>query len=230
MLLLEETERAALWRQLTETIENHINRVSELPVAPEIDVAEIRSRLAFFDFAEPLAPLAALDFAARNLREFQVHTPHPSYFGLFNPAPTAMGIAADALVAAFNPQLAAWSHSPFASEVEQHLIRAFAARFGYDALNADGTFCTGGAEANHTALIAALVRHFPNFENEGLRGLEKQPVFYVSSQSHHSLVKAARFCGLGTNAVREIKTDERFRMDVDDLVVAQLKERASSSL
>ena len=35
-----------------------------------------------------------------------------------------MGIAADALVAAFNPQLAAWSHSPFAAEVEQHLVRA----------------------------------------------------------------------------------------------------------
>lgn len=217
MLLLEENERAVLWRQLTETIENHINRVSELPVAPEIDAAEIRLRLASFDFTEPLAPLDALDFAVKNLTEFQVHTTHPRYFGLFNPAPTTMGIAADALVAAFNPQLAAWSHSPFAAEVEQHLIRAFAVRFGYDALNADGTFCTGGAEANHTALIAALVRHFPNFENEGLRGLEKQPVFYVSSQSHHSLVKAARFCGLGTDAVREIKTDAQFRMSVDDL-------------
>ncbi len=228
MLLLEETERAALWRQLTATIENHINRVSELPVAPEIDAVEIRSRLSTFDFAEPLTPLAALDFAAQNLREFQVHTPHPRYFGLFNPAPATMGIAADALVAAFNPQLAAWSHSPFAAEVEQHLIRAFAVRFGYDAETADGTFCTGGAEANHTALIAALVRHFPNFENEGLRGLEKQPVFYVSSQSHHSLVKAARFCGLGTDAVREIKTDAQFRMSVDDLAEQIERDRADN--
>lgn len=228
MLLLEETERAALWRQLTATIENHINRVSELPVAPEIDAVEIRSRLSTFDFAEPLTPLAALDFAAQNLREFQVHTPHPRYFGLFNPAPTTMGIAADALVAAFNPQLAAWSHSPFAAEVEQHLIRAFAVRFGYDAETADGTFCTGGAEANHTALIAALVRHFPNFENEGLRGLEKQPVFYVSSQSHHSLVKAARFCGLGTDAVREIKTDAQFRMSIDDLAEQIERDRADN--
>jgi len=227
MLLLEENERAALWKQLTATIENHINQVSELPVAPKIDAAEIRLRLSTFDFAEPLAPLEALDFAARNLREFQVHTPHLRYFGLFNPAPTAMGITADALVAAFNPQLAAWSHSPFAAEVEQHLIRAFAARFGYDALNADGTFCSGGAEANHTALIAALVARFPKFADAGLRGLDKQPVFYVSSQTHHSFVKAARFCGLGTNAVREIKTDARFRMDVDDLTNQIAQDRAN---
>ncbi|MBA4185534.1 MAG: pyridoxal-dependent decarboxylase, partial [Acidobacteria bacterium] len=144
--MLDEIERADLWRQLTTTIENYINQVAELPVAPEIDLAAIRSRLEPFDFAKPHSSLATLNFAVDNLREFQVHTPHPRYFGLFNPAPTTMGIVADALVASFNPQLAAWSHSPFASEVERHLIRVFAARFGYDAETADGTFCSGGAE------------------------------------------------------------------------------------
>lgn len=217
MLSLDENERAELWRQLTATIEDYFNQVAELPVAPPIDLSEIRARLDKFNFNQAVAPSTALDFAADNLREFQVHTPHPHYFGLFNPAPTAMGIAADALVAAFNPQLAAWSHNPFASEVERHLIQAFSARFGYDAAEADGTFCSGGAEANHTALICALVRKFPQFAEKGLRSLEKQPVFYVSAQSHHSFVKAARFCGLGTDAVREIKTDAEFRISVDDL-------------
>ncbi len=217
MFLLDEIERADLWRQLTTTIENYINQVAELPVAPEIDLAAIRSRLEPFDFAKPHSSLATLNFAVDNLREFQVHTPHPRYFGLFNPAPTTMGIVADALVASFNPQLAAWSHSPFASEVERHLIRVFAARFGYDAETADGTFCSGGAEANHTALICALTQKFPRFAENGLRGLSKQPVLYVSSQSHHSFVKAARFCGLGTDSVREIEIDANFCMSADDL-------------
>lgn len=217
MLLLDETKRAELWRHLTQTIEDYINQVSELPVAPTVDLNEIRSRLSFFDFNQRMEPLAAAQFAADNLREFQVHTPHPRYFGLFNPAPTAMGIAADFLVAAFNPQMAAWSHNPFASEVERHLVLAFSERFGYDIETADGTFCSGGAEANHTALICALVEKFPEFAEKGLRGLEKQPVFYVSSQSHHSFVKAARFCGLGTDAVREIETDAEFKMNAGDL-------------
>lgn len=217
MLLLDKEERTELWRQLTITIEEHIAQVEDLPVAPKADVAEIRARLTAFDFKEPHAPHAALEFAADSLRAFQVHTTHPRYFGLFNPAPTTMGIAADALVAAFNPQLAAWSHSPFAAEVERHLIQAFAVRFGYEIKEADGTFCSGGAEANHTALLAALVARFPNFADEGLRGLTQQPVFYVSSQTHHSLTKAARFCGLGTNAIRTVNTDANFRMCVDDL-------------
>ncbi|MCP9495050.1 MAG: aminotransferase class V-fold PLP-dependent enzyme [Pyrinomonadaceae bacterium MAG19_C2-C3] len=217
MLLLDDKNRAELWQTLTAEVENHLQQVEKLAVAPKTNVAEIRSRLAPIDFEKPLAPLFALDFAVKNLTEFQVHTTHPRYFGLFNPAPTAMSIAADTLVAAFNPQLAAWSHSPFAAEVERHLIRAFAVRFGYDEATADGTFCSGGAEANHTALVAALVHHFPMFESEGLRGLKKQPVFYVSPESHHSFIKAARFCGLGTNYVREIETDESFRMSLDNL-------------
>ena len=36
-------------------------------------------------------------------------------------------------MAAFNPQIAAWSHSPFAAEVERHLVRAFGRRMGYEA-------------------------------------------------------------------------------------------------
>jgi glutamate/tyrosine decarboxylase-like PLP-dependent enzyme len=217
MMLLNDEKRSELWRQLIVNIEDYINNVVDLSVAPAIDLNEIRRRLTSFDFDKTIQPLDALQFAADNLRDFQVHTPHPRYFGLFNPAPTAMGIAADALVAAFNPQLAAWSHNPFASEVERHLVLAFAKSFGYDVANADGTFCSGGAEANHTALICALVRKFPDYAELGLRALEKQPVFYVSAQSHHSFVKAARFCGLGTNAVREIKSDAEFKMSVEDL-------------
>ena len=82
-----------------------------------------------------------------NLWQYQTHTPHPRYFGLFNPAPTTMGIAADTLVAAFNPQLAAWSHSPLSIEIEQHVIRLLGARFGYDPASTDGAFTSGGAEA-----------------------------------------------------------------------------------
>ena len=121
-----------------------------------------------------------------------------------------MGVFADTLVAGFNPQIAAWSHSPFAAEVEAHLIRALGAKFGYG--QTDGTFCSGGMEANHTAVLTALANAFPNWIGDGLRGLPRQPVMYVSADSHHSFRKAARMCGLGEGAVREIATDENLQM------------------
>ena len=152
-------------------------------------------------------------FVGRGLHD-QVHTNHPRYFGLFNPAPTTLGIAADTLVAAFNPQLAAWSHAPFANEVERHVVLALAARFGMDPDSAHGALCSGGAEANHTAVLCALTHTFADFAARGLRALPAQPRIYVTGESHHSLVKAARFCGLGTDALSEVPVDAQLRMDV----------------
>jgi glutamate/tyrosine decarboxylase-like PLP-dependent enzyme len=213
-LMLEAPVRKELWSRTINALENYALHVNKARVSPELDLEKIRSIVEAFDFENPLDPMEAIDFIVHGLWQYQVHTPHPRYFGLFNPAPATMGIAADALVAAFNPQVATWSHSPLAAEIERHLMRSIGSRFGYDLSQTDGTFCSGGAEANHTAILTALVSAFPSFATSGLRGLEAQPVLYVSNQSHHSFFKAARLSGLGTDSVREIPVNEDRQMDV----------------
>lgn len=225
-LLLAPEERQEVWRRLVDAIERYLREVAAAPVAGQVDAAEVRARLAGWDFARPVTPDVALDFAIDSLWRYQVHTPHPRYFGLFNPAPTTMAIAAEALVAAFNPQLAAWSHSPFAAEVEQHLVRSLAGRFGYDPARAEGTFTSGGAEANLTAVSVALLRAFPEVGRRGLLALRVRPSIYLSTQAHHSFVKAARLAGLGTDAVREVAVDGALRMRLDDLAARLAADRA----
>ncbi|MFY9820398.1 MAG: aminotransferase class V-fold PLP-dependent enzyme [Thermoanaerobaculia bacterium] len=220
MLMQDAETRRALWDRLAAAIEKYLTGVDGARVAPDLGagaIQSIREALAPFDFERPVAPEAALDFAVEGLWRWQVHTPHPRYFGLFNPATTPMGIAADTLVAAFNPQLAAWSHSPLAAEVEQHLVRAFAGRFGFDPARAEGTFTSGGAEANHTALATAMTRAFPEVGRRGMLALRSQPILYVSPEAHHSFLKAARLAGLGTEAVREVRVDAGLRMRPEDL-------------
>jgi glutamate/tyrosine decarboxylase-like PLP-dependent enzyme len=229
MLMLDAEARSELWRRLIEAIETYTAGVGNARVAPELDLEAIGEALAPFDFEEPVPAAKALDFAVDGLWRWQVHTPHPRYFGLFNPAPTTMGIAADALVAAFNPQLAAWSHSPLAAEIEQHLIRALAGRFGFDPARVEGTFCTAGAEANHTALATAMTRAFPEVGRRGLLALRSQPVLYVSPEAHHSFLKAARLAGLGTEAVREVRVDSRLRMVPEELA-ARIREDREAGL
>ncbi|HEY2739093.1 MAG TPA: aminotransferase class V-fold PLP-dependent enzyme, partial [Thermoanaerobaculia bacterium] len=229
MLMLETEVRNALWRRLIEVVERYATEVADAPVAPPLDVEAVRRLLTGFDFARPVDPLAALDFAAEGLWKHQVHAAHPRYFGLFNPAPATLGTAADTLVAAFNPQLATWSHSPLAVEIEQHLVRAFGERFGYDPARVEGTFTTGGAEANHTALLTAMMRAFPEIGRRGLLALRSQPVLYISAEGHHSFAKAARLCGLGSEAVREIRVDSRLRLRPDDLA-ARIREDREAGL
>jgi glutamate/tyrosine decarboxylase-like PLP-dependent enzyme len=228
-LRFDPATRTALWRDLAAEIEAYLTRVDSGRVAPVMDPAAVRALLAGCTFDQPVAPSEALHFLARGLAAHQTHTPHRRYFGLFNPAPTTMGVAADALVAAFNPQLAAWSHSPLAIEIERHLIRAFGGRFGYPPETVDGTFASGGAEANHTALLCAITHAFPDFPEKGLRGLPSQPVFYLSSESHHSFLKAAKLCGLGAESVRSVETGSDLRMIPSALGLAIARDRESGA-
>ncbi len=225
MLMLEKEKRAELWRRAIEAIEGYAEGVEKGRVTPELDPAKVRALLEPFDFSTPVAPLDALKFTVDGLSRFQTHTPHPRYYGLFNPAPTTMGIAADLLVAAFNPQLAAWSHSPLAIEIEQHLLRAFGSRFGYDPRRVDGAFASDGAEANHTGVLTALAHAFPEFARGGVRALAAQPALYVSAEAHHSFLKAARLCGLGTDAVREVPVRSDLKMDVSALAARVAEDR-----
>ncbi|MGA7523153.1 MAG: aminotransferase class V-fold PLP-dependent enzyme [Acidobacteriaceae bacterium] len=227
ILLLDPEARASLWEALTDVIEAYVARVEDLPVSPQLDAARIRAVAESFDFDHPTPPSETLRHFAAVLSHDQVHTPHPRYYGLFNPASTTMSIAADALVAAFNPQLAAWSHSPLASEMELHLVRSLAEKFGWPRDSADGVFTSGGAEANQTAVLAALADRWPQLAASGLRSLPADPVFYASAESHHSFLKAARACGLGSAALRTIDVDDSLRMKPDALRAAIAEDLAA---
>jgi glutamate/tyrosine decarboxylase-like PLP-dependent enzyme len=216
LLLLADEERAEVWAALIRSIESYLSSVDDLPVATAVEPLLVREALSNLDLSRGIGASEALEFAVRGLTDWQLHTPHPRYFGLFNPASSTMGVVADALVAAWNPQLAAWSHSQFPYEVERFCIGEFGAKLGLPQ-PVDGTFCSGGAEANHTALLLALSERFPSFRAGGIRSLEGQPALYVSEQAHHSSIKAARACGLGDDAVRIVPVDDDLRISLGAL-------------
>ncbi|MDZ4722516.1 MAG: aminotransferase class V-fold PLP-dependent enzyme [candidate division Zixibacteria bacterium] len=213
----DPAQRIQLWQKIAAEIERYRASVDALRVSPILEPTIVRALLEKHSFEEPHSPECAVDFIVKSLTEHQVHSSHRMYFGLFNPSPTMMGIAADSLVAAFNPQLAAWSHSPFAIETEGHLIRSIGEKFGYPTGDIDGTFTSGGAEANHTALLTALVHTFPSYLSHGAQALRGQPKIYVTAESHHSTLKAARCSGIGSAAICEIPVDDALGMDIDAL-------------
>lgn len=228
------TTPADLPRLLTR-VADESRRLRESPresrVGCEVDPAKIRRLLARrYDFAAPMAADALIADVARMLGDWSVDVTHPRYFGLFNPSVRPISVAADALVALYNPQLAAWSHAPAANEIERHLVGWFAARIGFDPAEAEGHFTSGGQEANHTAVIAALVHRFPELPDHGLRSLPGQPVIYLSEEGHRSLEKVAVATGLGRAALRTIPTGDDFRLDPSALERAIAEDRRAGQL
>ena len=196
-LTVAGAERRALFTHTAQRIEKLLDEVAEGPVTPAADPAEIRRALAPFDFAAPRQAEEVVDACAEWLGRWTTHVTHPRYFGLFNPKPATVAIAADALVAAVNPQLATWTHAPAAVEIERHAIGFLGARLGLPGDAVSGSFTSGGAEANHTGLLLSLTRAFPRFVAEGVRALPGQPLIYASSEAHAAIVRIAQACGLG---------------------------------
>ncbi len=210
-------QRQQLLTQLLPQLEDYYAHTRDLRVSPELDPEKIREIVRHFDFQEPLEAGAAVDAVVENLRTYQVHVPHPMYFGLYNPRTNFPSILADLIAAYFNPQLAAWSHSPFAAEVERYLVSEYGKKFGYVEDCIDGTFTSGGAEANLTGVLCALNHRFPDYANRGYRAFDGEPLLFCSEQAHHSVVKAARVAGLGLEAVVQVPTDDGLRMSVSEL-------------
>jgi glutamate/tyrosine decarboxylase-like PLP-dependent enzyme len=230
LLDLDQEPFEALWRCVGEVLRGYEVALPERPIAPEIDEHALRHAVEAYDFSRPTEPRALIEAVARALREGQVHTAHPRYFGPFNPAPAALAVLAEALVAAHNPQLATRGHAPWPVAVEEHLLRAIGERFGYTPEAVEGTFTSGGAEANATALLVALAAAFPEVGSRGVRSLPGEPTLYTSSESHPTIARAARAAGLGREAVRVIPADARSRMKPGALREAIARDRAAGAL
>lgn len=220
-------ERQRLFTHVFDLIERHVEGVRDLPVTPDTDPAPVRRHLERYDFGSALSPEAVLDDTAAMLRRWTVHTTHPGYFGLFNPNPAPLGVLGDLMTAAFNPQLAAWSHAPAAAEIDRHVVAYLGERLGLPGDPVAGHFTSGGAEANMTGVLLALTRMFPEVGEDGIAALPGRPVLYASSESHLAWLKIAHMCGLGRGAVRLVPVTPDLRMDLHALasLIAADRER-----
>src|SRR4029077_16700037 len=116
---------------------------------------------SFADLGDPLPEFGedaakVLDNLCSEMVAQGFHVPAANYFGLMNPTPTYMAVLAEALVSALNPQLATLARSQLASKIENETVRWIGERiWGNGHGNGrpfDGTFTSGGNEANFSAL------------------------------------------------------------------------------
>jgi aromatic-L-amino-acid decarboxylase len=218
-LFPETAERVRYDDLLTRKLVRASARVTEGPVRPTLNFEYFKTELLDFDFQKPHPLDGLLSWTIAQMEHGLVHTTHPRYFGLFNPAPTFPAQCADRIAGAFNPQLATSATSPVAVEIEAHVIRSVARRAGFPP-EAAGHFTSGGSEANYTALICALTRANPGFATEGARAFDGPPVFYISRESHLAWLKIAHQAGIGRSSVRLVATDGLGRMDGNALIEA----------
>jgi len=216
-LLLSQQQRQEMWDQVGRAFESIYKERNRSCVFNEELQSAFLPLLKNIDFKNNTDPLEVINLMIDALQSYQLNTTHPAYFGVFNPAPSSMSIIADAMVAFFNPQLASSKSGKFSIAIEEHLLSFFGQAFGYDQDNWEGIFTTGATEAINTALFCALNQKLPGFKMHGLLGLKQLPLIYCTNETHHSVVRAARLCGLGEKSLSVTMVDAQLKFDVGPL-------------
>ena len=196
-------------------------------LAPATTSREIR---AAFDRELPEEGVgfeATLHEYEERLLPFARHNGHPRMFGYVQSPGVAVASLADLLASMLNANLTVWRSAPGPTEIERLAVEWVRQIVGAHAAG-DGIFVSGGSMANFSALAMARRMKAPiDLAREGAHALPRAMRLYVSPETHHSVAKAAKLLGLGSDHVREVPVDGALRMRVDALEAMIEEDRRS---
>jgi aromatic-L-amino-acid decarboxylase len=186
----------------------HIDSLSEQPSADVEGAAEL-ARSLVESLPQRGTPLdEVLDQLFDEVVPKSFNTAGPGYLAYIPGGGIPHTAVADLIAAAVNRYVGVWVAAPGLAQLEANTIRWLCEIMGYgpDSL---GFLTSGGSLANFSAVVAARRKLLPD---DFLSGM-----IYASDQVHHSIQKAATLAGFPAASVRVIRSDDLFRIRLDEL-------------
>lgn len=194
--------------------------IRDRPVTPAPEPSDIRKLIGSprplpMDGADPKQLIENITSVLMNN---SLYNGHPGFWGYVTAGPAPLGILADFLAAAVNPNCGGWTLSPVGSEVEAQSVQWIAELIGYPT-GCGGLLVSGGNMANYVGFLAARVAKADwDVREKGLASpTAKKLIVYCSAETHTWVQKTADLFGLGTDSIRWIPTDSKLRMDTTAL-------------
>lgn len=204
--------------RLVDCIADLLETMNERPVTTGLSATEIRSLLD----ASAGMPAEGSDLdlllpqVTDLLTRYSLYNGHPKFLGYITSAPAPIGMLADLLAAAVNPNVGAWALSPMATEIEAQTLRWIAELLGYPT-TCSGVLVSGGAMANYVGLYTALRAVFPRDSAGRTPDRIARTTVYASTETHTWIEKALDLFGFPPDALRSIAVDSGRRLRLDDL-------------
>ena len=185
-----------------------LDGLDDMPISRYAPAAEVRAAVVRPVPEQGMSDDELIAHLRDVLIEWGVQCGHPRFLAYVTGSGTVPGAVVDMLASGVNMNVGGWQLSPSASEIEQNLVRWFAARFGMGD-EAAGLLVSGGAMANMVGLKAAR-DHMAGW-NTRRDGMAAGPplVIYATDETHVVTDRAADALGLGTAAVRRLPVDDR---------------------
>lgn len=181
--------------------------------------AEVEALLAgFVDGSAPAGIDEVLADVGERVVGRSLDVAHPRCAAHLHCPPLIAAVAAEAIIAATNASLDSWDQSPAATHVEQATVDWLCRAVGHGP-EGDGVFTSGGTQSNLMGILlardraAARLGHSVNAD-----GLPPEAASFrivCAEGAHFSLLKSARWLGLGDRAVVPVAGDDEGRLTAD---------------
>jgi len=199
---IEDIRDRPVWRPIPDSVRGKF--CSPLPAAG----SELES--VHEEFMRYVAP-----YAAGNV--------HPGFMGWVHGAGTPVGVVAEMLAAGLNANLGGRDHIPV--QVERQVVGWMRQLFGFPD-SASGLFVTGASMANLVGVVVARDAEL-GFEARcaGVGANSKRLTAYASGAVHGCIARALDIAGIGSDALRNLATDDRGRIELAALREAVAADR-----
>ncbi len=168
---------------------------------------------------DPQPPEEIYEEFLENVLPYPLGNNHPRFWGWVFGTGTVLGSFADMLGATMNTNSGDFDHHS-AIHVETQVINWLKGMLRYPE-SASGLLTSGCSVANLIGLaVARNAKAGFDVRTNGLQETPEKMVLYASQEIHSSIQKAVELLGLGSDALRYIPVDERFRINLQELQAA----------
>jgi aromatic-L-amino-acid/L-tryptophan decarboxylase len=203
---------------------DYLEQLRERPVWQPIPGA-VRRR---FDAPLPDGPSELADVHESFLRDILPYSSgnaHPGFMGWVQGGGSPVGMLAEMLAAGLNANLGGRDHMPI--EVERQILRWVRLLFQFPE-SASGLFVTGTSMANFIGVLVARTAALgTGVRRSGVASDGRRLTAYTSCAAHGCVAQAMDLCGLGSEALRQVPTNDAHQIDMFALREAIARDRAA---
>ncbi len=216
-LTLSKEEMRVMGYRVIDVLVEHLATLQDQPVGATGEPAELLKRFSGPAPEEGVSFDSLLDTVQADVLADTMHVNHPRFFAYVPGPSNYVSVLAEALATGFNVFAGTWISGSGAAAVELQTIGWLRELCGMPE-GAGGLFVSGGTMANLTGLAAA--RQVKLGEHDA------RAVVYCSDQVHSAISKSLRLLGFFPEQVRILKSDDHFRLPLNDLVTAIERDRS----
>lgn len=204
-------------REVVDWIADYLENPERFPVLARTEPGAIRGTQPTRVPEEPTPFEEILRGFEADLVPGITHWNHPGFMAYFGITAAGPGILAEALTASLNVNAMLWRTSPTATELEEVATTWLRQMLGLPPAF-QGHIQDTASSSTLVAIATAREAADLDIRQRGTTGRDLPRLrLYCSEEAHSSVEKGAITVGLGSDGVRRIPIDERFRMRADAL-------------